>query len=120
MSRQAISRIHQAVGLMLIALIVACAQVGIPPADTFSKKLAVTIEAVTQVEQTTTQLLQAGKIDVSDASNVLDQAERIVIGLNIARAMSVHDPAGADARLTAAHTGLIALQGYLASKKGTP
>lgn len=112
--------VKQIVLFALAALLVSCASLGVPPADTFNKRLAETLAVVTQVEQSTVQLVQSGVVKPDDGQNIHDQATRIVAGLNIAYNMHANDPAGADARLVAARTTLIALQGYLQVKGAKP
>jgi len=61
--------------------------------------------------------LEAKKISSDDAQHVLDQLRNARVGLDIARLMSKTDPAAATAKVTAVHTGLVALQQYLKSKE---
>ncbi len=113
---QMIIRSRNYLVLLLFAGLVACAQVGLPNADTFNQKLAVAYSAVTQVRTTATTLLQAKKISADDAQNVNNQADHARAGLDIARAVSKTDLTAADAKLTAVHTVLTALSAYLATK----
>lgn len=104
---------------LLATMLVACASLGVPTPDTFNKKLAVGISTVTEIRQTATTLLTAGKITVADATNIQTQADNASAGLTIARSLSGTDLTAADAKLTASITVLTALQAYLALK-GAP
>ena len=107
---------HYAV-LLFLALMCACAQVGITP-TTFNEKLAVAYTTVTAVRTSTTTLLQAKKITADDAQNVQTSAYVARTGLDVARKLSATDMTGATAKLTAITSMLTAMQTYLASKGG--
>jgi hypothetical protein len=104
--------------LLIAVLLSACAQLGLPTAETFNQKLAVGYGTVTQVRETATQLLVAKKIDVDDAKNVQTTADAARAGLDTARAMYNSGQIGpAEQRLNAARTALTALSAYLASRE---
>lgn len=102
----------------LVAMLTACAQIGLPPAETFSEKLAAGYSLNSQVRATATELLKAKKISVSDAEQVLEQTNNARAGLDVAREMSKFNLEAADAKLTAIRTILVAVQTYLAARKG--
>jgi len=102
--------------LVLVALLIGCAQMGLPQAKTFEDHVAVSISSVTQVRKVARILLQAGKIKRDDAANVQAQAEMAREAISIATALRDTDPAAAQTKLTAAITVLRALDAYLASK----
>ncbi len=102
---------------LLCALLVACAQLGLPTPDTMNEKIAAAQVSVTQLRTSATQLLQAGKISSSDATNVLTTTDAARAGIDVARTVSAQDPAAAQAKLTATVAVLSALQVYLASKQ---
>ena len=103
----------------LLALFVGCASIGLPVPETFNQKLAVSLGAVTAVRESTITLLKAGKISADDAQNVQNQANNLRTGLDIARDIARTDPKAGDAKLTALHSALNALQTYL-NTKGSP
>ncbi len=103
--------------ITLLIMLAACAQVGLPTADTFNEKLAVAYGTVTQIRSTATDLLKAKKITPADASNVNAQADNARTGLDIAREISKTDAKAADARLTMVHAALNALQTYLGGRQ---
>jgi hypothetical protein len=101
---------------LICALLVACAQLGLPTPTTINEKIAAAQASVTQVRQTATQLLTAGKITVADAENVLKTTDAASEGIAVARTLSLQDPNAAQARLTMVVTALTAIQAYLATK----
>lgn len=103
----------------LFASLTACAQLGLPAPATVPQKIMVTVATVTGVRDSATVLLNAGKISVADAENILKQTDNLRAGLDVARTLVRLDPAAADAKLTAIRTTLIALQAYL-DTKGKP
>lgn len=113
-------RICTLIATLAVALLVGCAQMGMPAPQTFNQKVAVGITTVTQVRQTATVLLTAGKISVDDARNVQAQADNAMAGITIARNVGATDPAAGQTKLTAALTILQALDAYLASKGAQP
>lgn len=104
--------------LLLLAWMVACAQVGLPPAETFSDKLAAGYSLNAQVRATAAELLKIKKISVADAEQVLAQTDNARAGLDVARELSKFNLEAADAKLTAMRTALLAVQTYLATRKG--
>jgi hypothetical protein len=102
-----------------LALLTACAALGLPTPETPAQRIAATVTAVTAVRQSATTLLVAKKISVEDAENVQRQADTVVAGAQVARSMLTVDPKAADAKLQQTRTVLLALQQYLAAK-GTP
>lgn len=100
----------------LCAMLVACAQLGLPTPDTLNEKIAAAQGSVTQVRTSATQLLQAGKISSSDATNVLTTTDAASEGIRVARTLSAQDPNAAQAKLVATMTVLSAIQAYLATK----
>lgn len=100
----------------IAAMLSACAQIGLPTAETFNERLAVGYATVTTVRQSATTLLVAKKITAADGQNVLDQTDNARAGLDVARTLSKIDLKAADAKLTAIRTILTGLQTYLASR----
>lgn len=102
--------------MFMCALMVACAQLGLPTPETMNEKIAAAQGSVTQVRTSATQLLQAGKISSSDATNVLTTTDAASEGIRVARVISEQNPAAAQSKLVATMTVLTALQAYLATK----
>lgn len=111
-------RVQKYAMFYLMALMVGCAQLGIPTADTFSERLAAGYALNSQVRATATELLTAKKISSVDGQNVLEQTNNARAGLDVARALSATDLKSADGKLTAVRTALTALNAYLAMRKG--
>ena len=102
----------------LLLLLVGCAQLGLPVAQTFNQKLAVGYATVTGIITTTDNLLLAKAITPDDAANVLKQDDNAKAALDIARSLSGTDITAANAKLTATHTVLEAINAYLLTKQG--
>lgn len=109
-------RLSQYMLAILLSLASACAQLGLPTAQTFNEKLAAGYSSVTAVRDTATTLLVAKKISPDDAQNVQNQADNARAGLDIARSAHAVNATAADAKLTQVMAALTALQSYLAKK----
>jgi hypothetical protein len=103
--------------LLVMGLVAACAELGLVAPQSFEEKLTAGLASVTAARETTTALLEAKKISSDDAQHIQDQLRNARAGLDIARAMGRTDPAAATAKVTAIHTGLVALQSYLAARE---
>lgn len=101
---------------VLLMMLTACATLGVPPADTFNKRLAAGYTTVTGVRNATFDLRTAGRITAQDARNVEAQADNARTGLDLAREIYATNPPAGDAKLDAVVTGLTALQAYLQSR----
>ncbi len=101
-----------------LALLTACAALGVASPETFNQKLAVSVATVTEVRNSAATLLMAGKISAADAQNVQAQADVAREGLNIARGLSGTDLSAASNRLEVTTVALRALQTYLIAKQG--
>lgn len=103
--------------LLVLAGMVACAQLGLLTPQSFREKLSAAVASVEASRSTTTMLLEAGRIGSDDAQHIQDQLENARAGLNIVRSMEKTAPATADAKLTQIRTGLVALEAYLKTKE---
>lgn len=103
---------------LVAALLASCAQLGVPPAESFSERLAAGYALNAQVRHTATELLTAKKISSADGQQVLSQTDNARLGLDVARGLATSDTKSADAKLTAVRGALTALQAYLAIRKG--
>lgn len=104
--------------VFLLTLVSACAQLGLPVAETFNERLAAGYALNTQIRATATDLLTAKKISSADGQHVLDQTNNARTGLDVARALHATDASAADGKLVAIRTALLAVQTYLAARKG--
>lgn len=98
-------------------ILVGCAQLGVPVAQTFNEKAAAAITTVTGARQTTLTLLQADKLTADDAENINAQADTLRQGIEVARSIHASQPTAGDDRLSAVITGLTALTAYLEQRK---
>lgn len=112
------SKILLVSSLLAIALIAGCAAIGLAPADTFNKKIALAYLGDTGVLQSDHTLFAAGKITKEDEANIEKQADTIKEGLDIARSIHSTDATAGDSKLTATIAALSALQNYLQQKQG--
>lgn len=103
--------------LTFALLLAACAQLGVPAADTFNKKALVAYTTVEGVAKTAASLRAAGKLSDSDRENVLTTGRAAVTGIELAKQIYTTNPQAGDDKLTATITVLAALQTYLASKE---
>lgn len=117
--RRPYQRMQSMAAILMLAMLSACASLGLPTAQTFNEKLAVAYGSVTQVRETAAQLLVAKKITVEDAVNVQVAADTARQGLDVARAQHATDPTGTMSKLDAIRTALTALAGYLATRGGS-
>jgi len=95
-----------------------CAQLGLPTATTFQERLTAGYALNAEVRTTAATLLNAKKLSADDGQNILDQTNTARAGLDVARTIGKSDPKAGDAKLAATRTVLLALQAYLATKKG--
>ena len=103
--------------IVVLMLLSACAALGLPTANSFGEKVALSYATVEGVTRSTTVLLNAKAISVGDAENVLAQVKNALAGIAIAEAMSKTDITTAGKKLDAVHTILVALQAYITTKE---
>jgi hypothetical protein len=104
---------------LAIACLSACAQLGVPTADTFAKKLVAGYVTVQTVAESTKALYLAGKITADEARRVHAANAEALVGLDAAASMLLSDPTAADTRLTTVIVALSSLQAFLASHGAT-
>lgn len=105
--------------LAAVALLTACAQLGVPPADTFQKRLAAGYTTVATVADSARTLLVTGRITPADAQRVEKTNTEALAGLDAAAQLAQTSPGQADTRLTVAITVLSGLQAFLATHGAT-
>lgn len=107
------------IGLFLaLALLTACAQLGVTSPQTFQDRLVIGYSTITEVTTAANTLLLADSLRASDGQNIANQASVLKAGLDVAREIAKTDPTQAENRLTAIRTALVGLQTYLASREG--
>lgn len=99
--------------IFLLCLLAACS--AIPTPETLNQRAAVALSLNTAVRSTATTLLQARKIAVEDAQNILAATDNARAGIDLARRLP---PVEAGQRLEAVQSVLRALQTYLTTKGG--
>jgi len=116
-----VRRVKTTAALWLLAITVAGCQVfGVPAADTFNKKWAAAVTAVTVVRQQAETLLVARKINADDAQNVQYAADESISGLLIAQDLYEVKPEAGEARLNTVINALALLQRYLEERGAAP
>lgn len=104
----------------LLAMLTACAQLGVPPVETFNEKLAAAYSLNTQVRQTTADLLIAKKLSSADGQHVLEQTDSIRKGLDVVKELvKLRDVAAAEDKLASVRTILAAVHIYVTARKGS-
>jgi hypothetical protein len=101
---------------LALALLTACAALGVTAPQTFNDKALAAALTIDTVQKNASTLLKAGKISPADAENVLKAADTATEGIKVARAYAATSPTAAATRLDAAVAGLTALTAYLATQ----
>jgi hypothetical protein len=99
-----------------VAVLSACASLGVPTPKTFSERLAAGYTSVTTTRQTATILLNGQVISSADATNIQKQADVAREGLDVARTLQGID---AEKKLDATLLILDAAHSYLCAKAPT-
>lgn len=102
---------------VLIVVLSGCSVLGVPPADTFNKRVVVANGIVEQVSRTVETLFVAGKLTKEDAQAYNERAESAATGIDIAVQAHATDPTGADTRLGAIIAALNALKSELEARQ---
>lgn len=97
-------------------LLTACSVLGVTTPQTFNERLAAGYTTVTGIRNTAGTLLVSGKITVSDAENVQQQADNARTGLDLARQIYSDDAPAGTAKLDSVVVALTALEAYLRTK----
>lgn len=100
---------------LLALLVLSCAQLGVPQADTFNKKVTAAAATAEGLVSTANNLALAGKISKQDHGFVLKRAKELKLGLETASKMHATNPLQAEDNLQLAINALTILQGTLAS-----
>jgi hypothetical protein len=99
-----------------LMILMGCAQLGVPAADSFNKKALAAHQTVTAIAQTATTLRQAGKLSDADRDNIVATLKGAEAGIDLATlAAKTNADAGAT-KLDASIAVLTALQTYLLTK----
>lgn len=97
-------------------LLAACAQLGVPAADTFNKKALAAHQTVTAVAQSATTLRTAGKLSDADKANIVASLTAAEQAIDLATALSKTDATAGSTKLDSAVIALTALQSYLLAR----
>lgn len=111
--------LRAALVMIVAALVIACAQLGVQTPTTFNQKAIAGHAAVEGIAKTALTLYQAGKLSDADRSNVVATLRSAESGIDLATQVAKTDPTGAGTKLDASIAVLTALQTYLATK-GAP
>lgn len=109
-------RLKTALAVMVVVLS-GCAVLGVPPADTFNKRVVVANGIVEQVSRSVETLFVAGKLSQADAQQYNERAENAATGIDAAVQVHATDPTGADAKLSAIITALNILKAELEKRQ---
>jgi len=129
-----------ALSLWAALVITACAGLGVPPADTWNKKVYAAAATITGLASSAAQLKASGVLSAEDAGNLVTQLQTAQDGVRVADGIHTNcvkalpggaasaastgasDPCTLTAqnRLDVAVTALTAVQAYLNSKGAKP
>jgi len=99
------------------ALLIACAQIGIPAADTFNKKAIAAHSMVAGIAKSASMLRAAGKLSDADRDNVVASLKAAESAIDLATTTHKTDAAGGMTKLDASVAILGALNAYLLTKE---
>lgn len=103
--------------VVLSVILAACAQMGMPAADTFNKKEVAAHATVTAIAKGALTLRQAGKLSDADRDNVVATLRTAETGIDLAKMVATTDPVAGMSKLNASVAVLNALQDYLLTKE---
>lgn len=107
--------------IVISVFVAACSTLGIAPADTFNKQAAVAIATITEVRETATAALQAGKITAAQAQDAQAKADEARAGVQAARQVAASGNFNdATTRVDAINASLRALHAYLIQRQTAP
>lgn len=98
-------------------LLVACAALGVPAADTFNKKVAAATVSVNTGSQTVLTLLQSQKISPDQSDSYTARLDDTQKGIDLTRTVYKTNPADAENRLASIITALNLLLAELEARK---
>lgn len=102
----------------LVALLSACASLGVPNADTFNKKVLSAYATVDVVAESAAILWAAGKMSAQDRAHIVDTNRQVLAGLELAKLTAQTDLGAAQTKLESTLLILTALESYLQTKQG--
>ncbi len=111
-------QINSAFSVLVFALLTACAQIGINPAQSLDQRLAYAYGANAAVLSTTADLVKSGAITKAEGKQVLIISDNARQVLDLARASEqVTDNATAESKLSMAMGILQSIQTYLKERQ---
>lgn len=99
-----------------LALLTACASLGVPSAETVNQKAVAAYTTVEGVANAITSLRAAGKLSETDRDNMVASLRSAITGIDIAKQLGSTNPGAGMSKLDAQIAILTALNGYLATK----
>lgn len=99
-----------------LTVLAGCAALGIAPADTFNKRVAMAYAMVDQAYELAADLNEMGKLTPEKKAEVLKQLDDVLAAVDSADALKGVDLSQADQRLTAALMALDVIDAYLRSQ----
>jgi len=109
--------LHKVVMMVVASILMGCSTLGIPTADTFNQRVAVTKTSVTAIRDSATIALKSGTITVADGDNVLKQTDTAWDGIKVVQDMYTKACPTADPKCvaTAAENRLMLISSVLKS-----
>lgn len=103
--------------ILLAFTIAACAQLGVPAADTFNKKAVAAHNTVSGIAKAATTLRAAGKLSDADRDNIVATLRSAETGIDLATMVAKTDAPAGMTKLDTSIAVLAALQTYLLTKE---
>lgn len=103
--------------LPFIMILAACAALGVPPANTFNKRVIVANSMIESTAKTVETLYSAGKINQAEAHNAHDHLIEAANGISLATSIARTNVGDANTRLDTIVIGLETLNAFLRSKQ---
>lgn len=105
------------VASILAFILIACATLGVPDADTFNKRVLVANSMATQAAVTIGTLRQNGKLSQPDARDALEGLRSASAGIDLAIQLHETSPTAGEQKLSSVITALTVLTQYLEARK---
>ncbi len=100
-----------------MAILTACASLGMQTPDTFNKRAAAAYATVQTVADSATAAVNAGKLSKADATNVVTTSRTALAAIDVATSLHATNPQAGEDKLASTLSVLNALSAYLATKE---